>query len=268
MEKIPFYRAPFKGTLHYENGIHAIIRALESCYANCDVPLGNQALARQRALRNEHAWYLSIYGCPLVQGKIDGEKVILFDDRVVDASHLEDHPLLNPAFLRDHWSSIRNGALAVPREYFSALVELSRTPASGVRKLSYRDLRGINRDIDVTEAATDLSFVAFTGLSDAEKELYLKEQRNRGSYTIVLSCTLKDAEQETPMGSLSAFNNSNVLCCSNPLNLTSALLIGVPASLASSSAESAAKKEMLAAYLEKYVPRACLEECLAGLPTE
>lgn len=269
MERIAFYRShPLQGSVHYKVGDQALIDALESVYGNNEVPLGNTLLAQQRALGNMPVWSKWFYGCPQVQGTVDGERIILFDDRMVDVNHLENHPLLNPSFLRDTWRSISDGALPVSREYFMSLVELSANTNSGVRKLAHRDLKRINTLISTNVAMTNPYFAAFTGLSERERGEYLKAHEAKHGKNIGLHCALADAKKDPATGRLSVFDGNYFLSGDLDLSYGYARLFGVQASVASSSAEGAAKKEILAAYLRKFVPEACLEQCLAGIPSE
>ncbi|MDP3728348.1 MAG: hypothetical protein Q8R18_02730, partial [bacterium] len=94
---------PLTGSMHYvPDKNQALICALESVYNATEVPFGNSGLGRQRAFGNTDVWDNWFYGCPQVQGKVDDKSMFFFDDRVVDVDHLEDHPLLNPVFLRDN----------------------------------------------------------------------------------------------------------------------------------------------------------------------
>ncbi|MDP3728227.1 MAG: hypothetical protein Q8R18_02115 [bacterium] len=247
VETIAIHRSkPLTGSLHYvPDNNQALICALVSVYNAAEVPLGNSGLGRQRALGNADVWNNWFYGCPQVQGKFDDKKMIFFDDRIVDVAHLEDHPLLNPSFLHDNWSKMKNGALAVPREYFSALVELSRVEGSGVRALSHADMGTINNSFGLSEAKANAYLKNFLGLSEVEREAYLEEHKRKHGEKIYLYYALKDAEQEEAEGRLSVFSYNFNLDGISSLGYSYARLLGVRrgvASVASSSAEGATPK--------------------------
>ena len=227
MEKVQFLRnQPLNGSIHYESGNQSLISALDSVYGNDEVVLGNVGLARQRSLGNKSVWGAWFYGCPQVQTRIDGEGIILFDDRVVDVNNLGNHPLLNPSFLKDNWSKLENGALPVRREYVSSLLDLSHIPHSGVRAVYHKDLGRINTSFLVSEAKVHPYFTAFTGLSEAERAAYLNEHAQRYN-ALNLWCALDDAERGQAMGRLSVFNNNNNLNGNNNLNNDNAQLFGI-----------------------------------------
>ncbi len=230
MEKIQFLGSEcLEASVHYvENRFQAFIHVLESIYRENEVPEGNFCLARQRSLGNPFVLANWFYGCPQVQGRVDGEKMIFFDDRLVDGAHLEDHPLLNPSFLRDNWSSMRNGALPVSQKYFSALVDLSRAKDSGVRSLSHRNMGRINTTLTISEAKDSPYVKAFLGLSEEERRAYLQAHRTKHGETMSLRCSLDDAEQEAPMGSESSFDYVINLDGSDSLDSEDARLLATP----------------------------------------
>ena len=194
IQKSPFFmQGSLKASVYYAKEERSLIKALEYVYAQNEVPLGNSGLALQRALKNGVVWNDWFYGCPQVQGKVAGKNMLFFDDRVVDVNHLDDHPLLNPSFLSDHWSEIQVGAMPVSREYLSTLVDLSRDVHSGVRALSHKDLGRINASFTLSEAKDHAYLKAFLGLSEEERKAYMKEHQARYGDSIHLWCGLSDA---------------------------------------------------------------------------
>lgn len=245
MEEIDFMVGKsVKASMHYVRGDQACIQALESVYGHGEVALGNRGLSLQRGLGNRKVWDNWFHGCPQVQTKIDGAGMILFDDRVVDVDHLEDHPLLSPYYLRDHWKRMQDGAIPAPQKYVSSLVELSRVPDSGVRALAHRDLGRMNTSFSPNKARSHPYFAAFTGLSEEERKEYLKAHEAKHGKNITLCCALQDTERETPMGRWSVFDSYDDLGGYDDLDSDLARLFGVRrglASVASTSAEGAAK---------------------------
>lgn len=241
MEKVQYLTQPLTGSVHYTQGSQALIASLESVYENNQVPLGNHGLARQRAFGNDVVWGNWFYGCPQVQIKSD-DAHILFDDRVVDMNNLRSHPLYDPSFLRDHWNEIRNGALPMPKDYAMELLGLSEKAGSGVRALKHSDLTEINQGIPVADAAANPYLKAFLGLSYAERAVYIKEHKARNGDVLNLYCTLADAQEEA-QGRLSVFDTYLNLGGYNNVVYGYARVFGVPASVASLSAEGAANLE-------------------------
>jgi len=239
MEKINYLHwGAFQASRHNFTGPISLIRNLESLYSADEIPVGNSGLARQRSFGNNACWKYWFFCSPQVQGKVDGEKIILFDDRPVAVDHLDDHPLLNPSFLRDHWSEMNTGALAVPRRYFSALVDLSQNSRSGVRAVLHKDFGAINPSFPLAGIENHAYLKAFLGLPDEERMAYLQEHKKRYE-SIYLNCILRDADQKNPEGRLSVFGSYDDLYGSYDLGNDCAHLLGVCASAASFGAEGA-----------------------------
>ena len=231
---------PLRGSIFYRGGHQALISALESMYGSGEVPLPSPLLARQRALSrsDDPFWNCRFHASPQVQIEVDSEKVVIFDHRVVDPMHLDDSPLLNPRYLRDHWDETKGGALPVPSVYADSLVDLSQTAGSGVVAVSHKDLGAMNEHIHFNQAAQHPYFIAFTSLSEADRALYLKAHEAKHGKQMGLWCVLEDAEKEVPMGCLSVFGNNYDLY-GDDIHSDLARLAGVQRALVISSAQGA-----------------------------
>ena len=233
MEQVPFYvTCPVKASMHYiAEKRRGIVQALESVYANGEVPLGNYGLSLQRSFGNTIMWDNWSFGCPQIQGKVNGEAKVFFDDRIVDVNHLEDHPLLDPAFLSDHWSEINQGTLPISDQYLSALVDLSAIEGSGVRCLSHKDVGKLGEDLSLSEARKRNYIKAFLGLSEREREAYLEFQNRKHGDVIRVYFNLIDGEQKEPRGRLSQFTEVGRLNGSYYLSDGHARFFGIDQSL-------------------------------------
>jgi len=210
-ESIPYrLQEELQGTIHYEECERAIISALESVYGNNEVPATNPVIARQRSFadKEEQVWRHWFQGSPQIQAEIDGKRFVFFDHRLPKPENLDDFPLLNPVYLRDHWSQLKNSALSVPRAYLDLLVDLSRAGSdSGVWSVSHSDIGRINCSMDLQAEEGEPYFSAFLGVTPEERRAYSNKYRVvKGDY-FGLYFSLNDANQDEARGRVSVFGD-------------------------------------------------------------